>query len=334
MTRTVAKVAGAAFVMLLAGTDPRAQTPDAAGILRATREALGGEDRLGAVKSLVAIGRTRAESPRGGVEEHDVALSVELPDKFVKRSVLLAMGPTSVYRNAGFNGDRLIDDIDAPPMLSGGGPAGGGVIVRRLEGPPGANGPRQPTPEERAAEQARRLGQARREFARLTLGMFATGFGGYPLTFTYAGRAESADGAADVLEVSDGAEFKARLFIDVTTRLPLMLTWMDLEPVMIDVEENDNGQRVRIGPARPRIDGAAPAEPASFEEQMRRAQAERRTVEFQTFYGDYQAVDGVLVPMRLSQSIDGRPRDEIVFDRVRLNTRIDPNTFEPGARQN
>jgi hypothetical protein len=134
--------------------------------------------------------------------------------------------------------------------------------------------------------------------------------------------------------VSDGAEFKARLFIDVTTRLPLMLTWMDLEPVMIDVEENDNGRRVRIGPARPRMDGAAPADPASVEEQMRRAEAERRTVEFQTFYGDYQAVDGVLVPMRISQSIDGKPRDEIIFDRVRLNTRIDPDTFEPAARQN
>ena len=36
-----------------------------------------------------------------------------------------------------------------------------------------------------------RLGAVKQDFARLTLGMFAASFSGYPLTFTYAGKAEA-----------------------------------------------------------------------------------------------------------------------------------------------
>ena len=39
----------------------------------------------------------------------------------MKRDVLMAMGPTSIYRNAGFNGDGLINLTDAPPSLASGG---------------------------------------------------------------------------------------------------------------------------------------------------------------------------------------------------------------------
>ena len=46
---------------------------------------------------------------------------MELPDKYVTRSVVVNMGTMSVYRNAGFNGNGVINEVENPPNLSGGG---------------------------------------------------------------------------------------------------------------------------------------------------------------------------------------------------------------------
>lgn len=307
------------------GTWLAAQAPDAKALLAVTREALGGEARLSAVKTVAANGRTRMTAPNGQVEEMEFSMSIDLPDKFMKREVLMAMGPTSVYRHSGFNGDALINEIDSPPPLA----SGGGMMVRRLEIGPSSAGGAAPSPDEVAANRRRLLAEARQSFARLTLGMFATSFAGYPLTFTLAGQAESADGRADIVAVTDGAGFEARLFIDTTTHLPLMLTWMDREPLRVNVEDTGGGERIQIvrrggGPGGPPAPDAA-----SMAEQLRRAEANRRTVEFRAYYSDYRTVDGVKLPMRIARTIDGQPSDEIVFDRVRLNTRIDPKTFTP-----
>ena len=321
----------AALALLTGAAALTAQGRNAEDVLREARQALGGEAKLAGVKTLAATGRTRARTPRGQTEEMEFALSLELPDKFMKRDVLMASGPTSVYRHTGFNGDGLIDEVDAPRALA----SGGGMVVRRIEfgGGPGRG---TPTPEQAAADRLRRLTEARHSFARLTLGMFASSFAGYPLTFTYAGVAESPDGKADVLDVSGAGDFRARLFIDAATHLPLMLSWMDKEPLEIRVEDSGDGDRVEIvrganEPGDGRSRGAGPAG-QSIEERMREAEAARRTVEFRMFYEDYEDVDGVKFPMRISRTVDGRPSNEVLFDRVRLNTRIDPKTFTPTAK--
>ena len=56
----------------------------------------------------------------------------------------------------------------------------------------------------------------KQDFARLTLGMFATSFPSYPLTFSYVGEAEAPQGKADVLEAKGPSNFTIRLFIDKT----------------------------------------------------------------------------------------------------------------------
>jgi hypothetical protein len=316
------------------GVGLSAQDDRAAEVLKGARQALGGEARLAGVKTLAATGRTRMTAPSGQVEEMEFALSIELPDKFMKREVLMAMGPTSVYRHSGFNGGDLISQIDAPPALSSGGGPGGGVMVRLIDVGPPASGAA-PSPEEVAAMRRRELSEARKSFAQLTLGMFAGSFAGYPLTFVSAGQAESPDGKADVIEVSDGAEYKARLFVDASTHLPLMLTWMDREPLVIDVDDADGrGGEVRIvrrGGPGPEPEGGRlgrPNDPA-MAERLRQAEANRRVVEFRAYYSDYKAVDGVKLPMRIARTIDGRPSSEILFDRVRVNARIEPKTFAP-----
>ena len=97
------------------------QGGDVAKILADVRQALGGEQKLSAVKTITATGRSARTRPDGTSTEAEFELLVELPDKYMRRDVLMAMGPTSIYRNAGFNADGLINLTDAPPSLSSGG---------------------------------------------------------------------------------------------------------------------------------------------------------------------------------------------------------------------
>ena len=97
----------------------------------------------------------------------------------------------------------------------------------------------------------------KQDFVRLTLGMFATSFSAYPLTFSYAGQAEAPEGKADVIDVKGDGNFAARLFIDSKSRLPLMFSWNtppNLVPVVAGQKPPDNmppGSIVFDAPAPP-----------------------------------------------------------------------------------
>lgn len=177
---------------------------DGSQVLAAAREALGGEARLAGVKSFVATGRTR--QVRGeNLLPIEFEIVSELPDKFVRKDEIPAQesGPTST----GFNGEELIQ-LPVPTTPPAGGP------------PPGApgRGPQGPPPGARTAT-------IKQDFARLTLGMFATSFPSYPLTFTHVGLAEAPQGEADVLGVTGPGTFSVRYFIDRKTHLPIMVSW-------------------------------------------------------------------------------------------------------------
>ena len=63
------------------------------------------------------------------------------------------------------------------------------------------------------------------------------------------------------------------------------------------------------------------------DQQMKELEAKRRTVEFRVYYADYQAVDGVMLPHRIQSSVDGKPTEEITFEKVKVNQKIDPKRF-------
>jgi hypothetical protein len=66
----------------------------------------------------------------------------------------------------------------------------------------------------------------------------------------------------------------------------------------------------------------------AMQEQQDAAAAKLRTVEYRITYGDYKAVDGVQVPTKFQRWIDGKPVEELVLDRVKVNPKIDPSRFE------
>jgi len=186
------------------------QTTDPASVLTAARDALGGDAKLSAIKSFVATGRTR--QVRGNnLVPIEFEISCELPDKFVRHDEMPAqdLDPTTI----GFNGDTLIQD---PAPGAGRGSAAAPGDGRGRGGPGGRGGPPDP---------AQRLANVKQDFARLMLGVFAASFPSYPVTFRYGGVAEAPEGQADVVDVAGAANFSARLVVQRSTHLPVMLMW-------------------------------------------------------------------------------------------------------------
>ena len=71
----------------------------------------------------------------------------------------------------------------------------------------------------------------RQDFARLMLGVLATSFPVYPLTFTYAAEGEAPEGKADILNVAGPANFAARFLVQRDAHLPVMLMWQEANGV-------------------------------------------------------------------------------------------------------
>jgi hypothetical protein len=340
-----AAMAAIAIEALVAG-----QGKDVNQVLADTRAALGG-DKIATVKTITALGRTLRTSPGGNTMESEFEMAMALPDKYLMRSVMIAMGNTSIYRNTGFNGNQLIEEIDRPPNLQG------GNVIIRMAGPGGASiDAAKATPEQKAEMDRLRLLSNKKEFARLTLGMFASSLAAFPLEFTYVGQAESGDGKADVVNVKGEGDFGVALFLDAQTHLPLMVSWTDKEPFVIQttstggpggpgstrvVQQFGVGGGAVAGGMATHSQVAHPPGGAQnmskeelekmqkdLEELRKAAEAKRRMVEFRVYYGEYKSVGGVKLPFRIQRSIDGKTTEEMLFDTIKLNPKIDAKKFD------
>jgi hypothetical protein len=305
------------------------QGPEVKRILADIRTALGGEARLAAVKTIAVEGQTTRPTPDGTSTTQDFDMAFELLDsaaRFVKKDVVANFGGNVISRRSGFNGADLIEEVDMPPSMSG------GVRMMRLSpGGPMIGG--DATPEQVAAQKQQLLLLNRREFARLALGMLGTTTTAYPVEFVHVGQAEANDGKADVLEVKGADGFSARLFVDAKTHLPLMLSWMDKEPLrmMMGGSVGGGGGNVRTITRSGDSRATTPEEAARLQEEtaarVKEANAKRRTVEYRVFYADYKSFDGVLLPTRIQRMMDGLPTEEMTFDKVKVNGKIDASRF-------
>jgi hypothetical protein len=202
---------------VLAQTAPDTPPPagDAQAVMAAAREALGGDKRIAAVKTLVATGRTR-QVQGDNLVPIEFEIDIELPDKYARTDEIPARESGATTR--GFNGSQLIQA-----------PAPGGGRPMPANGAPREGGP---APGGRGGVPSDATAPLKQDFARLTLGMFASSFGPYPLAFRYAGAAEAPEGKADVVEVTGAGGFSARLFINSQTHMPLMLSWTAMPGIM------------------------------------------------------------------------------------------------------
>jgi len=325
----LAFLAGGVFAMAQAPDAP-ATSAEAATVLSASRAALGGEKRIGAIKTIVASGATQ-QLQGDNLVPILFEINIELPDKYVRTDEIPAResGPNS----RGFNGDALVQSGDAAGPRRGGPPAAappppsgaamGGKPAEPARGPGGL--PPSPTT------------PIKQDFAKLTLGMFASSFSSYPLSFTHAGQAEAPEGKADVLDVKGGGNFTARLFIDSKTHLPLMLSWTtppNFVPVVAGQKPPANlpPGSVTFETPMPPPDSATPEQKKQFESDAlaarKKVMASTRPTENRIYYADYRDVDGLKLPFRIRRAVGATTVEETVFDRYRINARIDPRKFE------
>jgi hypothetical protein len=296
-------------------------------VLADARAALGGEAKLGQVTTVAIEGTSTRPAQDGTSRESAFEMAFALPDKYSRREVVANLNGMEIARISGFNGADLIERTDMPPQM------GGGMMIMRA---PGSGGPGEElTPEQQEAARLASLQTNRREFARLALGMFAASMPSYPVEFGWAGQAESPDGKADMLDVKSTDGFAARLFIDTRSHLPLMLSWMDKEPLQMQMSAGGGrGQAQSAGGRTIQMmgGGMSPDDVKKMQEEMaarmKEAEARRRTVEYRLFYSDYKSFDGVKLPTRVQRMIDGNPVEELAFAKIKVNGRIDPKTFD------
>ena len=273
MRRLSLVISGIALVLICLGAGQvpgLAQTRTADSVIAGARAALGGEAEIAGVKTFIATGRTR--QVRGeNLVPIEFEIQAELPDKYSRRDEFPAQdaGPVT----AGFVGDAL-------------------VLIPRPVPPPPRPGMPAPPPGAMEAQLRGRMMQAKQDFARLLLGMFAGTTPAFPVTYSYVGQAEAPQGKADVIDVKGPANFAARLFI-ADTGLPIMLSWQP-----------------QAGPG-----AGAPPVP---EQRM--------------FFADYRDVDGLKLPFRIRRGAGAETTEETTFDRFRINAKVDPRRFDTTAK--
>ena len=191
---------------------------------------------------------------------------------------------------SGFRGEELI--VFPPPAAGRGGP------------PP-----------------AQRLMTVKQDFARLMLGVFASSFPSYPLTFTYAAEGEAPEGKADILAVAGPAPFSARLVIQRDTHLPVMLIFQAPGPPAGRAGPPGG----RGGPPPP---GAQAAGPPPGAQPGPGAAPAGPPPEARLYFADYRPVGDIKWPFRIRRGAAGTTIEETTFDKVRINVKIDPKKFE------
>jgi hypothetical protein len=292
------------LAMLLAALgSPLAAQDKAADVITEMRKALGGA-KLDSVKALSLEGPFQRDAgPRQMAGTN--ALTIQLPDHMYRSEEIELPGGASMERITALNGTQAWDD-----MKQRGGMGGGMQIV--MAGPGG----RELNP---AAIEETRLRRTRTELMRYLLAFF----GSATLQPTWVAVAEAPEGKADVLEVKNEGGASVRLFVDQQTHLPLMLQYQEVRPRMM----------FGGGPGRGGGTGGGRGEPGQRptpeEIQRRRDQMPPPAPSTVNLYlADYKNVDGVMLPHRLTQSVDGKPVEEWTLEKVKVNPSIKADFFE------
>jgi len=324
----------------------------AAAVMADVRKVLGGEKKIAGLKGLSMRANYRREmnagppgaggvttfimmsgsGPAGGGSQATgkIEIDLELPDKYLRSDI--GSAGFALTRTDGFEGSRPF--VEVIPNTPG--------MRIQIDNP--------------ASDPARAkiaLRRSQTDLARLMLGLVAGTQPGFPVTYAYGGQAESPDGKADVIDVTGPEDFKARLFIDVTTHLPLMLTYMEAEPRMVTRtmtrDRSDGpagaGQRgaapgtvVAGGPAgapggaHSTVAQLTPEQREEIERQRKEAESTPpKIVEYRLFFSEYREVDGFSLPHHIARASAGKTIEEWEIKSYTVNPSFKADRFKIGS---
>jgi hypothetical protein len=310
---------------LPASLPPANDTVKGAALLAEARKALGGEDKLAAIKRLevkAEITQLQANQTLDG----DITLQIETPDKYRREEeIFLPGGSVSISRIQALNGAEVWDVTEGglPGGFGRGGRGGdfrgggGGRLGGILGGALGGADPNQaqldPARQAALREQQRRTRAT--ELSRFLVAFLLAP----PETPAWVGTAVTPkDEKADVLEFKTADDTITRLFLDINTHVPLMMTYSIPAPRGAQGRQGRGARgEGRGGDGRGGEAGAAPAAPPQA--------AQPTTMEM--YLGDYKADGGVRTPRHVTREINGEIQEEIRIKSVKLNPSFKPNTF-------
>jgi hypothetical protein len=273
-------------------------------LIKQSRAAIGGEEKISSIQSLTLKGdfrRVMQEREISGEREFNFLL----PDKFMKSDTIIVNGSSAIM--------NMFRALNGSQSWSGGGRGGnGGIIIM------GAGGAK-PTKEEMEKIEIEQALRFRAEYARYLLALLLSSPSGYDIEFNYAGEAVADDGRADVIDATGPENFAARLFLDKETHLPLMLTYRAPKPRMItsmmSSTDDRKKQEEHVREAREK----AAQELATTKPEL---------VEMQLRFTDYRKVGGLMLPHRITQGSDGEVNEEWDIKAYELNPQFKADKFQ------
>jgi len=311
-----------------------------ASLMAEARKAIGGEDKLRAVKTLQSKGVFK-RSQGNNTQEGDVEILIELPNKYRRNELSgFAGGPTQ-ERVEALNGDDTWDinaaggfgggfggfrrgggggDFGGGGRRGDGGVGGGGFRGQggqgdQAGGAQAGQGGRGNIDPERLKEFQKR--QRQTELARLTLMWLLTTTD----PVVWVGTAQSPDGNADVLEVKPAEGQATRLFLDQATHMPLMMT------------TTGGGGRGGFNRRGGGPDGGAPAGgppqgavPPQGDGPRRGGQG-GQPITIETHLSDYKTVNGIKLPHLITRGVNGQTNEEWEIKSFKINPSLKGNTF-------
>jgi hypothetical protein len=324
------KRAGALSVVAaaMAATVYAGQTQDpaakAASILAESRKALGGDDKIAAIKTLEIKGTARRGAGDVNIEG-DMTIVIERPGKYLrKEQILLGNGGIDVVE--GLNGAESWDE----QKFSGGmNFDDGGDGGRRGGGPRGGGAPGQTagaTPDEAAKQAALAARQA--EVARILLALFLTT--DQPVKHT--GTAVTPQMTAEVLEMTAPDGGAVRLIVDSKSYMPLMLQWTGIaqDPIAAlaaraGFRGRGRGGRGGFGGFGGRQGQQQPQQPAV---KVVSADELAKPTALRMYLQDYKTVNGIKLPHLLVRGTGDQITEEWEIKSYKINPNLKADTFK------
>lgn len=299
---------------------PLAGQDRVAGIIKDTREAIGGESKIATLKTLSAEGPFR-RTLGGRDMEGTVVVTLGRPDKMHRLEEMQMggmVGGPLIERTMALSGAASWEDTQNRGGMGG----GMRIVMQQAPGPGGG----QMTEAQINEARTRRL---RVQMYRLTAALFADAGS----QWVDAGVAESPEGKADILETKEETGRTLRLFIDQRTRLPLMVQYQDPKPMVM--VNGGRGPGAPGGPGGPPPPGAGPGSPRpqmTPEEMEKRVEEMRRNPPplgtYAMHLSDFKKVDGIMLPHRIETSLDGEPNEEWTIEKFKVNPSVKAELWE------
>ena len=325
-----------------------------AALLAEARKALGGEDKLAAIKRLEVKGSITQVTPQQTLDG-DLVMQIETPDKLrIDEEISLPGGAITINRTQALNSTEAWEVTEGGNLPGnfgrggggrggdggfrggGGGGNAGGRLGGVLAGALGTDANAQQVSPERQAQ----LKEQQRKSRQTDLARYLVAFlAAPPEPAAWLGTAVTPkDEKADVLEFTTADGTATRLFLEINTHLPLMMTFSGPAPRQGGQGRQGRGAGAQGGNrggdpaiANPAAQGPVPPPPASGDSapQGRRGgggfQAPQATVEM--YLGDYKVENGIKMPHHITREVNGEIQEEITLKNFKFNPNFKSTNF-------